>query len=160
MGGLLLAGLMFVFNKRQAQTSDLSSEFKQSLLDGDTLEMKPLPPSTPEFDSEHGFPVNAAAKTMCVRQWTDANTSELTGESEVTRINYTDLQSATNSFEDSAKVGVGGSCSVFKAELYGMPCAIKVLSQHASPWEVKQFVSEVDMLARVKHPNICQLYAR
>jgi serine/threonine protein kinase len=52
-----------------------------------------------------------------------------------------------------------GSCVVYKAELYGLPCAIKLLSQDASTWEEKQFTAEIDVLTGVKDENICQLYA-
>ena len=49
---------------------------------------------------------------------------------------------------------------VYKAKLYGVPCAIKQLSQDASAWEEKQFAAEINVLSHInQHANICQLYA-
>jgi hypothetical protein len=76
-----------------------------------------------------------------------------------TKVQYADLQAATRNFGDSHKIGDGGSCVVYKAELYGVPCAIKLLSQNASAWEEKQFAAEINVLTHIKHDNICQLYA-
>jgi hypothetical protein len=122
------------------------------------------PVGNPEFDPEEGFPTNDSARALCAEQWTtrrDLNTSFTGGGAaqHTTKVQYADLQAATRNFGDSHKIGDGGSCVVYKAELYGVPCAIKLLSQDASAWEEKQFAAEINVLTRVKHENICQLYA-
>jgi hypothetical protein len=129
------------------------------------------PIGSPEFDPEEGFPINDSARALCVRQWTvrsDVNKSlneeqfpsTADGAAQhTTNVQYTDLQAATNNFGPNHKIGDGGSCVVYKAELYGLPCAIKLLSQDASEWEKKQFAAEISVLTHIKHANICQLYA-
>jgi hypothetical protein len=118
---------------------------------------------TPQFDIDNGFPINDSARALCVRRWTshrDLNASYNTGDSSncTTIVSYADLQAATSDFSGSNKIGDGGSCSVYKGELYGVPCAIKILSREASAWEETQFTHEIDVLSRVKHSNICQVY--
>jgi hypothetical protein len=129
------------------------------------------PVESPKFDPDEGFPINDSARALCGRQWAarrdmnkslNGEQSEPTGDGaaqHTTKVQYTDLQAATRNFGDSHKIGDGGSCVVYKAKLYGVPCAIKQLSQDASAWEEKQFAAEIDVLTRVKHQNICQLYA-
>ena len=48
---------------------------------------------------------------------------------------------------------------MYKAEVRGMGCALKVFSAGADTWEAKQFSAEMELLSRVQHPNICRLYA-
>jgi hypothetical protein len=120
------------------------------------------PVGSPEFDPDESFPINDSARALCAWQWAarrDMNGSTLSGEQHATKVQYTDLMAATHNFGDSHKIGVGGSCVVYKTQLYGLPCAIKLLSQDASAWEERQFTAEIDVLTRVKHENICQLYA-
>jgi hypothetical protein len=132
----------------------------------------------PQFDPEHGFPVNDAARAACVRQWTEAQRESAVGKTtggrggeeedeeeeeeeekekgggggggeekeergggagaakqeeeeeeehfEATRIDYGDLEVATNNFDEASKIGEGGSCEVYKTMLFGLPCAVKV----------------------------------
>ena len=122
------------------------------------------PVRSPKFDPDEGFPTNDSARALCAKQWTahrDLNTS-FAGDGaaqHTTKVQYADLQAATRNFGDSHKISDGGSCVVYKAELHGVLCAIKLLSQNASAWEKKQFAAEINVLSRVKHQNICQLYA-
>jgi hypothetical protein len=126
------------------------------------------PVESPQFDSEEGFPTNDSARAVCAKQWTTCRDLKATGSSGdaadqqytlVTRVDYIDLQTATKSFSKVSKIGDGGSCTVYKGNLFGVKCAIKLLSQDAGAWEIKQFAAEIDVLTRVKHENICQLYA-
>jgi hypothetical protein len=124
----------------------------------------------PEFDAGTGVPVNDSARRFCARIWTsDTGTKHddfdvylRVGELRVrlaSRVADADLQAATQNFDELHKVGGGSSCSVYKGTVYGVQCAIKVLSNDASAWEVKQYGSEVDALSRIAHQNICRLYA-
>jgi hypothetical protein len=122
------------------------------------------PIGSPEFDPDEGFPITDRARALCAKQWTahrDLSTSFAGdgAEQHTTKVQYADLQAATRNFGNSHKIGDGGSCVVYKAELYGVPCAIKLLSQNASASEKKQFAAEIKVLTHIKHKNICQLYA-
>ena len=58
------------------------------------------------------------------------------------RVDYGVLSAATNRFDESRYlVGAGGSCRVFKAEVYGHPVAIKIFNETDGAWDDKQ-VSE------------------
>jgi hypothetical protein len=122
------------------------------------------PVGSAQFDPDEGFPINDSARALCAKQWTarrdlSASFNDDGAAEHITKVQYADLQAATRNFGDSHKIGDGGSCVVYKAELYGVPCAIKLLSQNASAFEEKQFAAEINVLTRVKHKNICQLYA-
>jgi serine/threonine protein kinase len=130
------------------------------------------PVEAPSFDAEGGFPTNAAARELCAKQWTTnrpihgstgVNSGRVNSDDaatrHTTRVRYTDVQTATDNFVGQRRIGDGGSCVVFRGELFGVPCAIKLLPEDASAFEAKQFVAEIDALSRVKHENICALYA-
>ena len=74
-------------------------------------------------------------------------------------VTFQQLRRATNNFDAAHRIGDGGSCTVYKAIIYGCECAVKVLSSEADEWESKQFAAEVDVLTRVKHPNLVELHA-
>jgi hypothetical protein len=88
-------------------------------------------------------------EALCERAWS-------IGRSEV---DFDDLKQATNNFDQALEIGDGGSCTVYRANIDSIPCAIKVLAANADEWEAKQFASEVNLLRRVQHPNLCRLYA-
>jgi hypothetical protein len=70
-----------------------------------------------------------------------------------------EIRAASNDFDHALSIGEGGSCTVFKLKLRGTICAVKVLSNQADKWEAEQFATEVELLKRVTHPNLCCLYA-
>jgi hypothetical protein len=90
-----------------------------------------------------------SGQPICERAWG-------TDRSEV---DFDVLKHATNGFEESQEIGDGGSCTVYRATVDGIPCAIKVLAAGAAGWEAEQFAAEVNLLRRVHHPNLCRLYA-
>jgi hypothetical protein len=65
------------------------------------------------------------------------------------------------------RIGGGGSCDVYKAEVFGVAVAVKVLTlaaknaknQKKQDSEERQFVAEKQLLMKVQHPNICRCYA-
>ena len=78
------------------------------------------------------------------------------------QVAFDELRLATNNFDAAQRIGDGGSCVVYKASLpllSSKQCAIKVLSSEADDWESQQYAAELDILTRVKHPNLVQLYA-
>jgi hypothetical protein len=90
-----------------------------------------------------------SGKPICERAWS-TNRSE---------VDFDKLKRATNGFEKSQEIGDGASCTVYRATVDGIPCAIKVLAADAAGWEAEQFAAEVNLLRRVHHPNLCRLYA-
>jgi hypothetical protein len=90
-----------------------------------------------------------SGQPICERAWgTDRS-----------EIDFDVLKHATNGFEESQEIGDGGSCTVYRATVDDIPCAIKVLAAGAAGWEAEQFAAEVNLLRRVHHPNLCRLYA-
>jgi serine/threonine protein kinase len=75
----------------------------------------------------------------------------------VRELNYADITKATKDFDSSMSIGDGASCKVYQGNLSGVDCAIKVLTERADALDKKQFISEMMLLARVKHENICCL---
>ncbi|CAI9757690.1 unnamed protein product [Fraxinus pennsylvanica] len=64
-----------------------------------------------------------------------------------------EIEIATNYFSDSEKIGEGGYGPVYKATLGHTSVAIKVLRSEISQGQ-KQFHREVEMLSRLRHPNM------
>jgi hypothetical protein len=65
-------------------------------------------------------------------------------------------------FDSSMLIGRGASCKVYRVELHGVMCAIKVLNTSFVEKGCKadrQFITEIDILTSCKHANICSLYA-
>ncbi|KAL9659636.1 hypothetical protein QQ045_024444 [Rhodiola kirilowii] len=67
-----------------------------------------------------------------------------------------ELQLATDHFSDARKVGEGGYGPVYKAILEEKTVAIKILKSDISQG-VKQFQQEVEVLGRMRHPNMVLL---
>jgi serine/threonine protein kinase len=118
--------------------------------------------SDAEFDPVCQFPVNDAARALYARQWLSQGKSN--GKEPLHAVDYADIAQATDNFDKRFEIGGGASCTVYKADLFGVSCAIKVLEEPAvtdaaHAWEVKQFIAEMLLLGRVRHPNVCRLYA-
>jgi serine/threonine protein kinase len=65
-------------------------------------------------------------------------------------------------FDSKKLIDCGASCKVYRTEVYGLLCAIKVLSSSflaKGSKAKKQFVAEIDILTSCMHANICRLYA-
>jgi serine/threonine protein kinase len=120
------------------------------------------PPAEPaeeeaEYDAETGAPANMTAKRDVAREW---NSAALSGEkSRVVDLPYAELEAATQGFSEFNMVGGGASCAVFVARVFGVTAAIKQLKDASVEWEAKQFASEMAMLQRASHANICRLLA-
>ena len=140
------------------------------------------------FDPETGVPITPAAKAQCVARWkaeesTDElntsstgralSTSTSTGSAssagsytddtqELVRVDYQELERATNGFNKSTHlIGEGGSCLVYEAEVYGHPAAIKVFNEEEGreEWDSKQLNAEIHHLSKFRHPHITRLLA-
>ncbi|KAL8102203.1 cold-responsive protein kinase 1 isoform X1 [Apium graveolens] len=79
------------------------------------------------------------------------------GISNVKLFSYHSLRSATSFFHPSNKVGGGGFGVVYRGILRdGTPAAIKILSSE-SKQGTKEFLTEINMISTVRHPNLVKL---
>ncbi|MCL7036169.1 hypothetical protein MKW94_022844, partial [Papaver nudicaule] len=70
---------------------------------------------------------------------------------------YRELRSATNNFHISNKIGKGGFGTVYKGVLRnGNQVAVKALSAE-SRQGVHEFLTEIDVIANVRHRNLVEL---
>ncbi|XP_019416150.1 PREDICTED: U-box domain-containing protein 34-like isoform X1 [Lupinus angustifolius] len=72
------------------------------------------------------------------------------------RYTIEEIEVATDQFSSSKKIGEGGYGPVYKGKLDHTPVAIKILSPDASQGR-KQFQQEVEVLSRIRHPNMVLL---
>ncbi|KAL6198923.1 hypothetical protein ACLB2K_028711 [Fragaria x ananassa] len=83
---------------------------------------------------------------------------ELSGIHDVKLYAYKELKMATEDFDPANKIGEGGFGSVYKGRLKdGNLAAIKVLSAE-SKQGVKEFLTEIDVISKIEHPNLVKLY--
>ncbi|KAG8385606.1 hypothetical protein BUALT_Bualt03G0062600 [Buddleja alternifolia] len=73
------------------------------------------------------------------------------------KFSYNDLRVATNNFHRSNKIGRGGFGTVYKGILRnGTEVAVKTLSAESKQGE-REFLTEIDTISNVKHPNLVEL---
>ncbi|KAF7019650.1 unnamed protein product [Triticum aestivum] len=86
--------------------------------------------------------------------------SSLTGisaEKNIRLFSYAQLKSATDNFDRNNKVGRGGFGTVYKGTLPNkQDVAVKVLSAE-SRQGIREFLTEIDVISNVKHPNLVEL---
>ncbi|CAL9084975.1 unnamed protein product [Musa textilis] len=71
---------------------------------------------------------------------------------------YEELKEATNHFDESEELGDGGFGTVYKGKLRdGRIVAVKRLYEN-NYRRVEQFRNEIDILSRLRHPNLVDLY--
>ncbi|KAJ3702360.1 hypothetical protein LUZ61_006065 [Rhynchospora tenuis] len=71
---------------------------------------------------------------------------------------YQELEEATNGFDAKEEIGDGGFGTVYKGKLRdGRIVAIKRLYEHNCR-RMEQFMNEVQILSRLRHPNLVALY--
>ncbi|KAF3954018.1 hypothetical protein ACB098_04G076000 [Castanea mollissima] len=71
---------------------------------------------------------------------------------------YNELEEATNNFDSAKELGDGGFGTVYYGILRdGRQVAVKRLYEHNCK-RVEQFMNEVDILTRLRHPNLVSLY--
>ncbi|XP_048132660.1 U-box domain-containing protein 33-like [Rhodamnia argentea] len=68
----------------------------------------------------------------------------------------TEIKEAAQNFDPSLKIGEGGCGSVYRGFLRNTPAAIKVIKLH-SMHSSQEFQQEVDVLSKVRHPNLITL---
>ncbi|KAI5657045.1 hypothetical protein M9H77_25838 [Catharanthus roseus] len=73
------------------------------------------------------------------------------------RFSYNELKSATDNFHQRYKIGRGGFGTVYKGTLKnGKAVAIKTLAAQ-SKQGVREFLTEIEIISNVRHPNLVQL---
>ncbi|OIS95741.1 PREDICTED: LEAF RUST 10 DISEASE-RESISTANCE LOCUS RECEPTOR-LIKE PROTEIN KINASE-like 1.1 [Nicotiana attenuata] len=71
---------------------------------------------------------------------------------------YRELEEATNKFNSSKQLGDGGYGTVYYGKLRdGKEVAVKRLYEHNHN-QMKQFINEIEILTRLRHPNLVILY--
>lgn len=75
----------------------------------------------------------------------------------IQHFSYNDIRSATDNFHSSNKIGRGGFGTVYKGTLRnGTEVAVKALSAE-SKQGVREFLTEINTISNVKHPNLVEL---
>ncbi|RLN07200.1 putative receptor-like protein kinase [Panicum miliaceum] len=85
------------------------------------------------------------------------NSYKTSKKSAAVMMDYTSLEAATGKFSESSVLGVGGFGCVYKANFDGgFAAAVKRLGNETQSCQ-KEFENELDLLGRIRHPNIVSL---
>ncbi|KAI7757306.1 hypothetical protein M8C21_031434, partial [Ambrosia artemisiifolia] len=86
------------------------------------------------------------------------NDEDISLSSGVSVFSYKELEDATKSFDPSRELGDGGYGAVFYGKLKdGREVAVKKLHEHNYN-RVQQFRNEIEILTKLRHPNLVVLY--
>ncbi|XP_057453645.1 U-box domain-containing protein 35 isoform X2 [Lotus japonicus] len=72
------------------------------------------------------------------------------------KFTWDEIVSATSSFSEDLKIGMGAYGVVYKCTLYHTTVAVKVLHPNGNR-QSKQFQQELEILSRIRHPNLLLL---
>ncbi|MCO5561852.1 hypothetical protein L7F22_015477 [Adiantum nelumboides] len=74
------------------------------------------------------------------------------------RFSYTELEIATNAFDQGNRIGAGGYSTVYKGTLpsSGMMIAVKKLREHLRRED--DFITEINIITGIRHRNLLQLH--
>ncbi|CAN6237349.1 unnamed protein product [Urochloa humidicola] len=85
------------------------------------------------------------------------NSYKTSKKSAAAMMDYTSLEAATGKFSENSVLGIGGFGCVYRANFDGgFAAAVKRLGGSAQGYE-KEFENELDLLGRIRHPNIVSL---
>ncbi|KAJ6835152.1 U-box domain-containing protein 33-like [Iris pallida] len=91
-----------------------------------------------------------------LRRKTEAGTTRTHGPTYFSEFSYSEIEQATCNFSSSCKIGEGGYGSVYKGFLRNTIVAIKLLNPEGMQGQ-PEFHQEVNVLSRVRHPNLVTL---
>ncbi|CAM0901747.1 unnamed protein product [Alopecurus aequalis] len=81
----------------------------------------------------------------------------ISAEKNIRLFSYSQMRSATDNFNRNNKVGRGGFGTVYKGTTRNMQeVAVKVLSAESRQGS-REFLTEIDVISNVKHPNLVEL---
>ncbi|KAL3737640.1 hypothetical protein ACJRO7_019213 [Eucalyptus globulus] len=142
----------------QDQKSQLKSQFVETDQSRKELEMKII-------SSEEIISTYRRERELLQNELDDAlqkveEVSRRQGHSSGTKyfseFSMTEIEEAVQNFEPSLKIGEGGCGIVYKGFLRHMPVAIKKMKLQSMQGS-QQFQQEVDVLSKVRHPNLIML---
>ncbi|KAI3441787.1 E3 ubiquitin ligase (RING-type E3 ubiquitin transferase) (Serine/threonine-protein kinase) [Psidium guajava] len=84
------------------------------------------------------------------------DTSSATFPQYFSEFSFSEIEEATRNFHPSLKIGEGGYGSIYKGFLRHTPVAIKMLHSNSLQGP-QEFQQEVDVLSKVRHPNLVTL---
>ncbi|KAJ1289029.1 hypothetical protein BS78_02G134600 [Paspalum vaginatum] len=93
-------------------------------------------------------------ETLCAKKGESTATPK--GTMHITVLSYSEIKEATNDFDHSMKIGESVYGSVYKGFLRHTNVAIKKLNPESAQTQ-SQFNQEVEILSRVRHPNLVTL---
>ncbi|XP_064948682.1 U-box domain-containing protein 33-like isoform X1 [Musa acuminata AAA Group] len=99
---------------------------------------------------------DAVKKAEELHQKLEEMATSIQGEESFFEFSYSELEKATNSFDDSLKIGEGGYGSVYKGTLGQKTVAIKKLNSEGMQGQ-KEFHKEINVLSKLRHPNLVNL---
>uniref|UniRef100_A0A2N9ENN5 non-specific serine/threonine protein kinase n=1 Tax=Fagus sylvatica TaxID=28930 RepID=A0A2N9ENN5_FAGSY len=144
VAGILLGGWVFFIIQRK----------KSRAIESQSKELIPTPPSS------KGLP---ASSTSFSRSTPSYPYSKLDVEKGSTYFgaqifSYEELEEATNNFDSSRELGDGGFGTVYYGKLHdGRVVAVKRLYENNFK-RVEQFMTEVEILTKIRHKNLVTLY--
>ncbi|RZR90055.1 hypothetical protein BHM03_00017882 [Ensete ventricosum] len=99
---------------------------------------------------------DAVKKAEELHQKLEEMATSIQGEESFFEFSYSQLEKATNNFDDSLKIGEGGYGSVYKGTLGQKTVAIKKLNSEGMQGQ-KEFHKEINVLSKLRHPNLVNL---
>ncbi|KAK4285215.1 hypothetical protein QN277_001943 [Acacia crassicarpa] len=72
------------------------------------------------------------------------------------KFTWDEIISATTSFSEDLRIGKGACGTVYKCDLYHTPVAVKILHSNEDHI-IKQLQQELEILSRIRHPNLLLL---
>lgn len=78
----------------------------------------------------------------------------ISSDQQYKKFTWEEIVSATSSFSDDLKIGMGGYGMVYKCNLHHTTAAVKVLHDGQ---RTKQFEQELEILSRIRHPHLLLL---
>uniref|UniRef100_A0A453L9W5 RING-type E3 ubiquitin transferase n=2 Tax=Aegilops tauschii subsp. strangulata TaxID=200361 RepID=A0A453L9W5_AEGTS len=134
------------------KANEQRAELESKLLQTNAL-MEELQQLQVELQREKDHAVKEAEE---MRQTNGNSVFGSTSAVALTEFSYTEIEEATDNFDDSKKIGSGGCGTVYKGFLRHTTVAIKKFNREGTTGD-KEFNDEVETLSRMRHPNLVTL---
>ncbi|XP_010055122.2 U-box domain-containing protein 33 [Eucalyptus grandis] len=142
----------------QYQKSQLKSQFVETDQSRKELEMKIILSEEiiSTYRQERELLQNELDNALRKVEEVSRRQGHSSGTKYFSEFSMTEIKEAVQNFEPSLKIGEGGCGIVYKGFLRHMPVAIKTM-KFQSMQGSQQFQQEVDVLSKVRHPNLIML---